>query len=441
MLRRLTNLALCMASVFVAIGGVEMALRYTAYGKQFKQYKAESHPRFYHRPDSINGHDITPNFPPTEWNHGDYLEAFGSPFTISSNEIGCRDKIMNPGRYILLLGDSFTWAFVPLEHTFGTLVEQLIGVRVLKCGVSGYGTRHERHKLELVVKQVGAPSVVIVGYYVGNDLENDYLYPQLTVLDGYLVKKVAFRDVHKAGQLQIYTDDQLMEQIRKHLQEEPTTVGQKIKNYMATHSIVYSVLRNAIGLRQVAFRLGLAEPPHSSVVEHRAYSIFYSASVLQGIHLPADEYRWLRDAWPIHLNNLDQLARAAAEHRARLLVVIIPTAEQVYGYLRPTGKGLDWEYPNTRLTEYFEKKEISFLDLLPELRRYANLQPKPVLDPEEDFYWHHDRHLNVRGNRLVGFLISRYLLEQSFLELDNKSERLSDVTHLLSASFAGVSVK
>ena len=84
-------------------------------------------------------------------------------------------------RYILLLGDSMTWAYVPFEQAFGTLVERLIGVRVLKCGVPGYGPRHERHKLEQVVNQVGRPRVIIVQYFVGNDLTDDYVYPHATV--------------------------------------------------------------------------------------------------------------------------------------------------------------------------------------------------------------------------------------------------------------------
>jgi hypothetical protein len=93
---------------------------------------------------------------------------------------------------------------------------------------------------------------------------------------------------------------------------------------------------------------------------------------------------------------------------------------------------LDSEYPNKRLKEYLEKKGIRYLDLLPELRKYANLQPKPALDGREDLYFPHDRHLNVKGNRLAGLLISRHLLEQSFVDVPDRSWRLSDIHQQLS---------
>jgi hypothetical protein len=64
--------------------------------------------------------------------------------------------------------------------------------------------------------------------------------------------------------------------------------------------------------------------------------------------------------------------------------------------------------------------------------RYASLQPKPALDAREDLYWPHDIHLNVKGNQLAAYLISRYMLEQFPRELPNNDKRLFDVKQLLS---------
>ena len=57
-----------------------------------------------------------------------------------------------------------------------------------------------------------------------------------------------------------------------------------------------------------------------------------------------------------------------------------------------------------------------------------------MLDAREDLFWPEDGHLNVKGNRLLGLLISRYVLEQPFLQLQDKDKRLSDIKQLLSAS-------
>ena len=122
MIRGMGNLALCIASFVVTIVGVELALRSTAYGRQFqRELPHEFFPRFYYRPDSINGYDITPNFPPTEIRHHDYFVAYGSYYTASSNELGCRDERMD-----LRLGD------VPgARHGEGAQDHERVGVEEL----------------------------------------------------------------------------------------------------------------------------------------------------------------------------------------------------------------------------------------------------------------------------------------------------------------------
>jgi hypothetical protein len=102
---------------------------------------------------------------------------------------------------------------------------------------------------------------------------------------------------------------------------------------------------------------------------------------------------------------------------------------------------VNWDYPNARLRQFFEKEAISFLDLLPEFRKYTNLQPKPSLSPREDLYWPHDYHLNVRGNQLAALLISRFMLEKSFLEVPDRDKRSSDVKHLFSMSVHAADLK
>jgi hypothetical protein len=430
MRRRFLNFALCLVSVLVTIVGVEILLRATAYGQKHFQWRSHGFPQFYHCPDLINGFDICPNFPTTEFNFPDYIEMYGMSYTVSSNEVGCRDRRMDRETpYVLLLGDSFTWADVPLESAFGSLVENLIGVRVLKCGVSGYGTRQELNKLEQVVKQVGPPSVIVVGYFVGNDLIDDFLFPQYTVVGGYVLGKMGLAGRNAAsGERWIRTEEELKEEMAKRFPREAASPISNAKDFLVKHSFVYNLLRSETGLRQVAFRLGLADPPPASSAaqrpENEAFHPFH----------PIEEAMWLRQSWKLHLDNMKQLKRAADKHNAKLLMVIIPTVEQVYEYRRPSGtESLNWEYPNSRLREFFGKEGISYLDLLPEFRRYANLQPKTVLDARGDLYWPRDIHLNVKGNQLAAFLISRYMLEEFPQELPNKDKGLFDVTQLLSS--------
>jgi hypothetical protein len=416
------NLALLTASILVAVGGAELTLRYTVYGAPAQEMQSFTFfPRYYHKADPINGHDIAPNFPATEIKVRDYYVTFGSHYTVSSNELGCRDdRFSGEEPYVLLVGDSFAWGQVPFEHAFGTLVEELIGVRVLKCGVCGYGTRNERHKLEQVVNRAGRPRAIIVAYFLENDLIDDYLFPEYSVLDGYLMSRTGLPD-SQSIERRVQSDEVLADKLQKYQEHHEGTLVLDVKSFMANHSRVYNLIRNARSLRQVASTLGVADPPPPLQRNHAVSPIFH----------PLDDFAWLRQAWKIHLENLRELKQAAESHNVKLLLVVIPTKEQVYEYLRPSTKGMDWEYPNRRLREFFQEEKIDFLDLLPELRKHADPKAKLELDSREDFYWPHDGHFNVKGNRLAALLISRHILEQSFIDVVDRSRQLSQVNQLL----------
>jgi hypothetical protein len=408
------NAALVVTSLIVGIGTAEMGLRMV--GHTSVHVRPGLAPRFYYDADPINGHDISKNFANGEFVLPDYIRTYGAPFRVSSNNLGCRDRSFEKqSEYVLLLGDSFTWGYAPLEQTWGATLEQLIGVRVLKCGVGGYGTRHERQKLKAVVKQAGRPRLVVVGY-TAHDLLDDYLYPGKTVIDGYMVTKIAMVDV-KRGDRRVYSDDEIRARLATFLEQKPAGSTTTVKGFLADHSVLYDRFRHSEALRSVAARLGLAEPPTLGD---------------PGVFRSVDEYPWLEQAWKVHLANLRQFNSEAEAGGATLLVVILPERPQVYESLRPREKDLQWEYPNQRVSEFFQREHIAFIDLLPELRRYASCNGSALSDTQDDLYWAHDGHLNVKGNRLVGLLVSRHIMEQPLFELQDKAERLSDINRFLS---------
>jgi hypothetical protein len=57
----------------------------------------------------------------------------------------------------------------------------------------------------------------------------------------------------------------------------------------------------------------------------------------------------------------------------------------------------------------------------------------PMLHGQVDLYWPQDGHPNAKGNALAGLLISRYVLEQPFLDVHDKTKRLSDIKQFLTA--------
>jgi hypothetical protein len=417
-LRLFANAALVVTSLIVAILIFELGLRMIGYPAPVPNPPTTgSAPRFYYEADTVNGHDISKNFSDGVFLLPDYMHTYGSPFTVSSNSLGCRDRLFDHEHgYVLLLGDSFTWGYVALEQTWGATLEQLIGARVLKCGVGGYGTHQERHKLKAIVRQAERPRLVVVGYNQ-HDLLDDYLYPGRTVVDGYMVTRIALAD-SKRGDRKIYTDDEIQGRLKRILEKKPSGFAAGVKDYLSSHSIVYEHLRKPEVLRRMAVRLGFADPPHSV----GDLVVFGSLA----------EFPWLERAWKDHLDNLRQLKLEVDSLGATLLVVMFPDRAQIYESLRPQNESLHWDYPYQHVTEFLRREHIAFVDLLPEFMRYVRCMGSSMSNTQEDLYYAHDGHPSVKGNRLAGLLIGRQVLEQQLLGAGDYNGRLSDVNQLLS---------
>jgi len=334
-MRACVNSALLVISVIVGILFCEVGFRMVGYTNpgDFKTPRRGMAPQFYYETDPVKGHDTVKTFADDAFLLPDYIRSYGAPFSVSSNGLGCRDRSFDSDDgYVLLLGDSFTWGYVALEQTWGATLERLLGVRVLKCGVAGYGPLQERHKLKDIVAHAGRPRVVIVGY-VMNDLLDDYLFPRRTVIDGYMVNKVILTDATR-GSREIRSDEVLRAKLESML-EPNTGIKGRTKDLLAHYSITYDLLVNADVLKPLASRLGLADPAPLSDLE--AYEAIA-------------EFPWLAQAWEEHLEHLRALKQEVEALGATLLVVIFPDAVQVYDSLRPQQGNLRWEYPNVDLT-------------------------------------------------------------------------------------------
>jgi hypothetical protein len=134
--------------------------------------------------------------------------------------------------------------------------------------------------------------------------------------------------------------------------------------------------------------------------------------------------------WQRHLQNLKAFKDLAAANQANLLVVMIPTNTQVYPFLAPH-TGIDLERPDRILTQFFKAQDIDYLDLLPLMRSYADETPRPGLDPEKDLYWQHNSHWSIKGEHLVGLLVSRYILEHNLVQVADRDARLKNIAERL----------
>jgi hypothetical protein len=386
--RAALNLGLMALSLALILLAIEIALRFTPYASMIGKDKKL---RYYYRADAVKGYDISPNVRKMRTS----TDNNSIEYDIWSNELGCFDEPYHGEQdYLLLVGDSFTHQFAPFEEMWGTQINHLLGRRVLKCGVSGYGTRQEYHKAQEVIAQTGHnPGLIIVGYCL-NDLDSDYWGNNLTVHQGFLVGRS--KDLEK----------RFAQWQRFNLPDYPLTFFETIQYVLDRHSILVNMIN----------RLHSFSKKHSYL------------SPLEWTTFADPEAK--KDIWRSHLENLSLFKKLAANYHANLLIVLIPLNIQVYPSLIDWGV-VDPERPNKVLRPFLKQEGIPYIDLLPLFRDYADQKPRKFLDSQKDLYWRANSHFNIRGNLLAGLLVSRYIIENNLVEVKDKQRRLENINNKL----------
>jgi hypothetical protein len=386
--RAVVNLGLIALSLALILLALEITLRFTPYASMIERDKKL---RYYYRTDAVKGFDISPNVKKMRTSTDN--NAF--EYDIWSNELGCFDEPYRGEKdYVLLVGDSFTHQFAPFEAMWGTQMEHLLERRVLKCGVSGYGTEQEYHKALEVIAQTGnKPGLIIVGYCL-NDLDSDYFGNNLTVHQGFLVGNS--KDL----------EQRFARWQRFNLPDYPLTFIEMIQYFLDRHSILVNMMSHLHSFSKKHSYLSPLE-----------WTTFADPDAKQ-------------EAWRIHLENLKMFQKLAAQYHANLLIVLIPLNIQVYPSLIDWG-GIDPERPNQVLRRFLTQEGIPYIDLLPLFRNYADHKPGKFLDSEKDLYWRANSHFNIRGNHLAGLLVSRYIIENNLVAVKDKQRRLENINNNL----------
>jgi hypothetical protein len=124
------NVALIITSVLFSLMLGELGLQLVGYQPPVTN-PGRHVPRYYYKADPVNGHDIAENFAGGPFNFNQYIHSYGAPYTVTSNDLGCRDRFFDSGKdFVLLLGDSVTWGYAPLEQTWGAILDRSQSAKV-----------------------------------------------------------------------------------------------------------------------------------------------------------------------------------------------------------------------------------------------------------------------------------------------------------------------
>lgn len=323
------------------------------------------------------GHVLRPN-----------LDPASNPARIGTNSVGFRDReypLENArgALRIVGIGDSFTFGAGPARDNYLDLLEAELSVagigpvEVMNAGVAGYNTRQASVHLREYGLQF-EPHLVTLGFFVGNDIEENESDPMFRVVDGELTDPK-----RRPGRLQRWLS-------RSHLVRLLRAALAGVVRASEAGPAPRGGLDGFLAIERQ--RMEICRVPPKPRIE-RGYA--------------ASEERLLA------------LARDLDRRGIVFLVVLIPDEFQVDEGVRnaalaavpasvePTepeapGVPFDWELPQRRLAAFLEKHGIAYLDLLPALREAR---------ATGSVYLPRNTHLDRRGNGVVAQRLKAWILE------------------------------
>ena len=318
--------------------------------------------RGYHRKDPVMGFDIAPN------RRGHRLQIIGAgTVPASSNDLGCRDPrdladIRALDSYVYFAGDSFTWGFVPPNHTIPHLYEAASGNPSLNCGVTNTGQWHQLEKFRRTAAAIGRHPFRVVLVHYANDIGDDLTQTPGKVQTGHAkpVPQHQTADLPQAGR-------QEEEKRQPNHSQRPL---QQIHLFFIRSSLSYLMVRAAMEPWR--------RPRSSPILAQRVMEIE------NYLHNPYTRpNREAFQAW----------ARHSHEHGYELVVVLIPHKKLL----------------NTRPSREWRKGVKSFLDSLGIRHLDFAHHVESTGASLANLYWPHDLHLDEGGNQVLAALLARDL--------------------------------
>ncbi|MBI4665120.1 MAG: hypothetical protein HY751_01785 [Nitrospinae bacterium] len=430
--KALGDLMVAAVCVALCLAVAEAALRHTE--KRHLVLNAGLKMKDYFHADVETGYDITPNLPPFT------IETWDLKYEVWSNGLGCFDLPFNGGEdYILLLGDSQAQWYSPLEDKLGSVAGKALGMRVLQCAVDGFGAKGELEKARRVLAQLPNPPKMIILASAPNDVRDDYLYPLMTVVDGYRVRLVQLTD-EVTGEYEVKND-------REELERETENFIKLCSNRPALSGVDYAIRRAGCFMQRNSVVYNIAKEPAKKIIKKVAGVFMDSGDkrTLPDNHPAKNEprrlpcpvwyasptqYPWLTKAWEGEARLFEEFKKLANDTGAIPFSLMIAENEQVYSYF-PKGPGCDVELPNRKVQKFCQALGIPHFDLMDGFRKYADQTPKEKMDPVNDLYWRYDGHMNKKGNHLAGLLLAQRILESGLLPIQDAEKKLAGIKEQL----------
>jgi hypothetical protein len=333
----------------------------------------------------------------------------------ANNSLGMRDRERSMRKdngtfRILFLGDSMVQGYgVSQEQTMAALLEASLNkptrekpIEVLNGGIFGYSPLLEYLFLKEIMPLV-EPDIVIVGFFLGNDVGDDYFYTQQARLDDR--GAVSFEEANWPWN---YKDELLKNDVKNAKIDSnaqamyPAIVDPYVsitKKYAQTW-----ILRS----RFVRLFLRVSERKRT-YDQYRDYRRRESQLFLDrredirvnlgSINYSVTDRRRRMEYWERSKSYLKDMHRLCQEQQVPMILSVIPVLEA------DTGQFNEFEEPNEILRELGKELSIPVVFLITEFRKWSAKQ----------LFFELDGHWNALGNRVAAGAMDRELRSSNLL--------------------------
>ncbi|MBI4665234.1 MAG: SGNH/GDSL hydrolase family protein [Nitrospinae bacterium] len=371
------NAALAAFSLIVSLGILELVMR-----NFFPQREFVPNIQTVYDPEPEIGFVLRPNVKTT--------------LGFDTNRFGMRDydryTKKKPGGVfrVLCIGDSFTFSLTSLENSYPKILERALAggsnkIEVINAGVAGYGPDEEY----LYLKRYGLefePDLVIVGFFVGNDITDSLQHPANTAIDGVLIH---------------------VEDAAKFTREEISwekTKREFINRFHLARFVVnrdYDAIFQAVGKKSDSVRQEMNKVRADCITDVGGH-----------IHMPRDKFDpVMARSFTKAFEWLEAFEKLSKENNFKLAIAIMPDSMQfetpeVIGIRSQMGAQYDFGEPQKSLMAEAGKRGIKLFNAMEPMK--AEWDGKPI-------YYCRDTHFNEKGNELFANALLGWLRADNLL--------------------------
>jgi len=341
----------------------------------------------------------------------DYLQAQLIPDDILGHRVrpdrydswGFRNKAVPASVKVVAIGDSQTYSILTTaSDSWPGKLQKLTGQDVYNLSLGGYGPVQYYQLLKDKAFQLN-PSLVIVGFYFGNDIFDAY---------NMVYTKDYWRHLRRPD-LVIGAEPSV--QISKPATPREHKFLGGIRNWLAENSILYRIsvfsFGNVFQFLEVKYSRSTIDPD-ITILENKEAQIRTAFRPLEELHgLDLQDAR-VQEGLRLTLQLFREMRDLCSERGVEFVVVLIPTKESVFAEYIAENKDirnsniinqlLGNEREASRLSKsYFNEHGITYIDVLPDIRR--------ALPKTNPYPRNLDGHLNPTGNEAVARAIQNTL--------------------------------